>query len=971
MLEEVNMNFNASIVIPSFKRESWLYEYFIDNMYEYLLEPLNKAIDGKGKLIIYLYVQNTSDDWKEKLIDKVSSVNFIKIDFVTNKPNTFMTEIRCNALQKMFELDNSITHLMMADDDLAICSNERLIDHFVTLFDSRNFIDQTAVFIAKPSSKFRTTSFQMTGPYVNGHFDNSYLNLIRFQCFPAKYFLMMMKADWNDLSKLYKINNGEDNIILVLNYVAMYSELGTATKFLNVFGYDELLHFSTTMTRIDVPSGKFKKENYELPNDYYDKTEKFVKDILSKYNFTMTGFIKKDQRINSRNVFYENYPGIYNNVGLLDLKPNTLHNFIGNINHIEIEQKNSINYLRHRNSLKSTDVTVKDNNMNHLQRRNRQNENNERYLTHRRINNTNVNVSQSRHVATRYRDNFSINVNTSCFTDTNLTFTKQHHVCAVIPSYKREEWLLKFIPNAHDNLLQPLNSQIGENKLTYKLYVQGCSDENKTKLNDLLKSYGKYISIVYVPHKKDGETISKLRLDFMKDALANDSSITHLMMTDDDTYIKDSHNIIRDFRIFFANVLDDNSVYDIIPHMNDDNNIKVGRYCEALNSTSLMWMMRFQIYSKNAFTDVVYSDWNDIKILEKVEVAEDAIFILLMMISGATYYNVYGFNDFIHIGVEDLFERHGLMNNVTVNDNLSYIENIKKQFNFGNSGYNSGKPHTANSISGNIYNDKRSIKHYYPVLFKDNDKTVSRFAINIDRILDKSFCEKIIKKEINIHSNIPIHSDVTNYNLTKPTISEYISKIERPHITQRILANRHSTYRDLQSKKIVNVAKNIIIVGECDDDWLTKLNAKIRGSNVTVISNDYISNDFISRKVLTEIKNMNPDMLIVNFTDICLSEMVDKEGNIIPISPLINDATNKIFYYGYNEENAFIKSLRNVMLVQNYCKLNSINTIYSCSFLNDFNKYLAVNKAISYIYNNIDVSEMFGSKEDIINNIQG
>ena len=91
------------------------------------------------------------------------------------------------------------------------------------------------------------------------------------------------------------------------------------------------------------------------------------------------------------------------------------------------------------------------------------------------------------------------------------------------------------------------------------------------------------------------------------------------------------------------------------------------------------------------------------------------------------------------------------------------------------------------------------------------------------------------------------------------------------------------------------------------------------------------SNDFIVRNVLIQMSYVKPDLLIIFFTYTNRTEYLI-EDQIERIGPW--DLESKIqhaidYYVYYTHEIGFANLMRNILLVQNYCKLNKIKYIFN------------------------------------------
>lgn len=678
------MDFNVAVAIPSYKREQWLYDHFIDNMYDKLLSPLNNRISDRGLFEFHIYVQGTSEEWKTKLQLKVKDKKYFKLNFTDITVGTKMTELRCKISKDIIDKDSSITHIMMSDDDLGIMSNDRLIDHYEKLLCSKDFINQSTIYMGKPSSVYRTAKFQTNGPYIRGHFDNNYLNLIRFQAYPTKYFKSFFESEWNETQKLYQIDNGEDHIISVLIFVAMSIDLSKDAKFQNVFGFDELYHFANTMNRIDVLSTKFKEENRSLDPQYYIEAKKFIDDISSRYNFKLTGYDRSKRNINTRKIFFDLYPELYNSSGLLNIRANSISKFV-----------NKYDPSSASNSLKPT-VSRSDK----ASLRGQPNKN-KMPLHYMRERNKNQNVrpsspSRSRpnivkqklpapkpHTATVSYKPYLKPEEITSYTGTDF------HVTNVIPSYKREDWLAIFIPNMYNKLLKPINDMIS-GKFTYTIYVQDATPDKKSMLVKLNRQYDDLVNLEFVDKSKFGSTITELRYKFAEDVIQKDSTISHVMMTDDDLYIDvdDSSRLIKDFTdMFNLPQFKDSLLYSLPCYKNGI--IPDSLAIRETDYTDPIWLIRFQIIPRKTLYEFFSTTFYDYTKLFPLTGGEDYTLMTLPNVINPNFYTLYGFTDLLHIGGE----HHANLHKSYRDKMVPRVQKLNLGFDFGTTGFSfNGRP---------------------------------------------------------------------------------------------------------------------------------------------------------------------------------------------------------------------------------------------------------------------------------------
>ncbi len=88
------------------------------------------------------------------------------------------------------------------------------------------------------------------------------------------------------------------------------------------------------------------------------------------------------------------------------------------------------------------------------------------------------------------------------------------------------------------------------------------------------------------------------------------------------------------------------------------------------------------------------------------------------------------------------------------------------------------------------------------------------------------------------------------------------------------------------------------------------------------------SNDYIARTVLTQCARVSPDLLLVLFTSKERAEYLDN-NRVGVIGPWLKNEESENYYRLYSEEIGLVNTLKNILLVQQFCKLKKINYLFS------------------------------------------
>jgi hypothetical protein len=854
----------VKIIIPTYKRSKWLVDVFIDNIYNKLLKPLSEKLGHTITLV--LYAQSFAEDEREEiervLLDKK---DLIDINYWDLPKETIMSYIRCESARYEIQKDPTITHILMMDDDLFIDGNKRVIGHFIKFLDLDSFRDQSAVFMAKPSMSFSVKPYKKNS--IQRFKEREYLNLIRFQCFPSQALSGMLQQEWS--KDLYKINDGEDTIIIALTYCYLYSKLKEEAGFLSIHGFDEILHLSRNAAyTVGVLSKSFREDNPGITEEEILRKESLVLSFIDKYDLRNTGFSFSDKVINGKIILRKLYPHIFRSNNSLDLSDKNIKSMIG---YETVEEKETIKkeepdiVLDKRERMRKHLESLKIKKGKPIRKK--------ETVEVPRVNLEKTIRTPVKNVPLGRPPRNVINLpEVETLDRFSGPFPKGIHMCAVVPSYRREKWLKRYIPNLYLNILKPLNESMVGSLLTYRIYAQGCSDSDISDIKLMLEPFKEYIEVIFVREKEPEETITKLRLDYMKDAISNDASITHIMMADDDTYVFESNNVVEDFKILFGRVLsDDNSVYDIIPYNHNEPCLKIAPMSESINNLGLMWQMRFQILSRTSFESMVNAKWHSLDILESIPVSEDAIIILLCYISGGTYYNVFGFNSYIHIGVEDILKTRFDMDSSLVSKNIEKLRSIQEDFSFGTTGFNISGPREARNVVNKAVKRGVSIYHAYPAIFKKNRSNSLGTSMDTKNLCNESFKSSIRKGYIDIHRGYYTPVEIDNKIHVKFVVPSY----KRDRWLFEFIPNMHDEVLKELNKQNIKVSMDIYVQNSENASDLKRFSRRYSqyvnilfvdkddyGPEITRLRTSFIKTSIYKDATITHVINMDDDSYV-------------------------------------------------------------------------------------------------------------
>ena len=323
---------NTCIVIPSLNREQWLLDNFINNFHEKLIEPLNDRLNGLDKVSVLLYLQNTPEALKKELLEAVEDKPAFHLVFIEVHEKTTMAKLRLEAADAALKIDDSITHIMMSDDDLWVYDNKDLIDHYVSLIRSDEYLSALAVFDVKPGIEFSLNRES----FVDYDQDRDtkyrrYMNLIRFQCFPVLALESLKSSHYISIEDLYAVNNGEDLVLLTMLYVSLYIRFYSKASLLTVTGFYEMIHLSEPCLEVfDIFSRRFLDK---VPDSHplmsmLPSLKKEAMEKIRGYTIKETGFNIKKQTLNNSNLLSSKFPPILKNSGYPCLTEDCLNLYI-------------------------------------------------------------------------------------------------------------------------------------------------------------------------------------------------------------------------------------------------------------------------------------------------------------------------------------------------------------------------------------------------------------------------------------------------------------------------------------------------------------------------------------------------------------------------------------------------------------------------------------------------------------------
>lgn len=110
-----------------------------------------------------------------------------------------------------------------------------------------------------------------------------------------------------------------------------------------------------------------------------------------------------------------------------------------------------------------------------------------------------------------------------------------------------------------------------------------------------------------------------------------------------------------------------------------------------------------------------------------------------------------------------------------------------------------------------------------------------------------------------------------------------------------------------------------------------KLRNVIPNKSVSVVnfSIGAASNDYIARMALSQCARVKPDIMLIQFTHTMREEYIDERNVSEHFGPWSGSEHSDAFLFYYSEELGLVDSIKNMLLVDYYCRLHEIPLIYT------------------------------------------
>lgn len=186
------------------------------------------------------------------------------------------------------------------------------------------------------------------------------------------------------------------------------------------------------------------------------------------------------------------------------------------------------------------------------------------------------------------------------------------------------------------------------------------------------------------------------------------------------------------------------------------------------------------------------------------------------------------------------------------------------------------------------------------------------------------------------------------YHLPHKTITEYgMDKSGRVSYQFNSLGFRGEEYNQ-NAKKLIYVGGCSYTVGtglSVDDIWpyrfkelfVKKEKSAQEEINLLNFAVGGTSNDYITRILMTQSRQIKPDLIVVYFSHKNRGEyLIDDEVHLINIGSILKkENINNIpepqlnYFNYYTDEMGFVNLMKNILLLQYFCKCNGIDYIFS------------------------------------------
>lgn len=112
------------------------------------------------------------------------------------------------------------------------------------------------------------------------------------------------------------------------------------------------------------------------------------------------------------------------------------------------------------------------------------------------------------------------------------------------------------------------------------------------------------------------------------------------------------------------------------------------------------------------------------------------------------------------------------------------------------------------------------------------------------------------------------------------------------------------------------------------ESWAKSQGIQPEAINLLNFAQQAASNDYITRTVLSQCFRVKPDLLLVQFTTKERYEYLDERG-AQNVGPWLENEASQNYYRFYTEQMGLLNTIKNILLVQTFCKLHNIPYLFS------------------------------------------
>jgi hypothetical protein len=265
------------IAIPSYHRERWLVEQYLDNIYTHLILPF------KGQIKLFMFIQDPNHSYIDKIDSWASQAHHVKIEYAPSKERS-IAEVRYECLTAAIEAYPEECYFLTADDDMYII-DQRVTEDYGRLIE--NLWPETT-YVLYPGCAYTSV------PYIQQKKMSFYMpSMLRGQVYWKDSILAL------DPTKLKQITCGEDYVLPRL----MNNPIEWVT------GFNENLHLcSRTIYSRDILR-KWSNAPCKV------EAERYWNIFKNEYDFESTGFWAYAPNLTSFLEFGNIYPEYFDKQG--------------------------------------------------------------------------------------------------------------------------------------------------------------------------------------------------------------------------------------------------------------------------------------------------------------------------------------------------------------------------------------------------------------------------------------------------------------------------------------------------------------------------------------------------------------------------------------------------------------------------------------------------------------------------------